>query len=202
MKTLIGKKIGMMQYYTDSGLSVPATVLDVSNNYITRKVLKDDKVVLVEVGKDKKKNFNKSEEGMYKSLGFVPVITEASTKEITDLELASVITPEIFKVGDKVSVSGISKGKGFAGGVKRYGFHGGSRTHGQSDRERAPGSIGSGTTLGRVFKGTRMAGHMGVDNMTIKNLKVLMVDSEKNLIVVKGSVPGTSNRSYLVIKGK
>lgn len=202
MKTLIGKKIGMMQYYTDSGLSVPATVLDVSNNYITKKVLKDDKVVLVEVGKDKKKNFNKSEEGMYKSLGFVPVITEASTKEITDLELASVITPEIFKVGDKVSVSGISKGKGFAGGVKRYGFHGGSRTHGQSDRERAPGSIGSGTTLGRVFKGTRMAGHMGVDNMTIKNLKVLMVDSEKNLIVVKGSVPGTSNRSYLVIKGK
>ncbi len=202
MKTLIGKKIGMIQFYTDAGLSVPATVLDVSNNYLTKKVVKDQKIVLVEVGKDKKKNFNKAEEGMYKQLGFVPVITEASTKEQTDLELASVISPEIFKVGDKISISGVSKGKGFAGGVKRHGFHGGPRTHGQSDRERSPGSIGSGTTLGRVMKGTRMAGHMGVDNMTIKNLKVLMVDSEKSVMVVKGSVPGTNNNSYVVIKGK
>lgn len=109
---------------------------------------------------------------------------------------------DIFRPGDKVDVSGISKGKGFAGSVKRFGFAGGPRTHGQSDRERAPGSSGSTTTPGRVYKGKRRPGHMGVDKVTVKNMKVLEVDIEKKLIVLIGSVPGANNYTLLKLSKK
>lgn len=115
------------------------------------------------------------------------VRTEEAAKPGTEIKLE-----EMIKEGDVVDVQGISKGKGFAGGVKRYHFKGGPRTHGQSDRERAPGSIGSTTTPGRVYKGKKMAGHMGVDTVTIRNLKVLAVDAEKKQIIVGGSVPGAN----------
>ncbi len=111
-------------------------------------------------------------------------------------------TSGMFKAGDKVDVIGISKGKGFAGGVKRYHFHGGPKTHGQSDRWRAPGSVGSNTTPGRVFKGLRMAGHMGSQRVTASNLTVLQADPERNLILIKGAVPGTANGMVLVGKSR
>jgi large subunit ribosomal protein L3 len=106
----------------------------------------------------------------------------------------------LFKPGDKITVTGISKGRGFAGGVKRYHFHGGPKTHGQSDRNRAPGSIGSTTTPGRVYKGTRMAGHMGDDRVTVRNMEVLKADVERNLLLVKGPVPGAKNGLLLIGK--
>ena len=105
----------------------------------------------------------------------------------------------IFEQGEKVNVTGISKGKGFQGGVKRYNFRGGPKTHGQSDRHRAPGSIGAGTTPGRVLKGMRMAGRMGGDRVTVKNLEIVLSDPDRNLLLVKGAVPGRRN-SLLVIK--
>ena len=108
----------------------------------------------------------------------------------------------IFKAGDKVDVIGISKGKGFAGGVKRYHFHGGPKTHGQSDRWRAPGSVGSNTTPGRVFKGLRMAGHMGSQRVTASNLTVLQADPARNLILIIGAVPGAANGMVLVQKSR
>jgi large subunit ribosomal protein L3 len=106
----------------------------------------------------------------------------------------------MFEAGEKVNVTGVSKGKGFQGGVKRYNFRGGPKTHGQSDRHRAPGSIGAGTTPGRVIKGMRMAGRMGGDKVTVKNLDVVMVDAERNLLLVKGAVPGHRNSLLLISK--
>jgi large subunit ribosomal protein L3 len=106
------------------------------------------------------------------------------------LKEGQVIAADMFKVGDLVDVIGVSKGKGFAGGVKRYNFRGGPKTHGQSDRWRAPGSVGSTTTPGRVLKGQRMAGHMGVDRVTVRNLQVIEVNTDRNLILVKGAIPG------------
>jgi large subunit ribosomal protein L3 len=116
-----------------------------------------------------------------------------------NLELGKQFDTSLFVVGESVDIVGTSKGKGFQGGVKRHGFRGGPKTHGQSDRTRAPGSIGSGTTPGRVLKGTRMAGHMGDDRVTIKKLQVIQTDPGRNLLVVKGSVPG-ANGGLLMIK--
>ena len=123
---------------------------------------------------------------------------ETKCDDYEELEVGSQIDVGIFEVGEKVNVTGVSKGKGFQGGVIRYNFRGGPKTHGQSDRHRAPGSIGAGTTPGRVIKGMRMAGRMGGDKVTVKNLDVLMIDLEKNILLVKGAVPGHRN-SVLVI---
>lgn len=136
------------------------------------------------------------------ALGPFKVLREVELQEgITPdkLELGSEFKADIFKMGESVDIVGVTKGKGFQGGVKRHGFHGGPKTHGQSDRTRAPGSIGSGTTPGRVLKGTRMAGHMGNARMTAKKLQVIQADAERNLLVVKGSVPG-ANGGLLTIK--
>lgn len=127
---------------------------------------------------------------------------EQKTDRKQQLKMGDIVkVSDVFKVGDKVSVTGISKGKGFAGVVKRWGFAGGPRTHGQSDRERAPGSIGQTTTPGRVFKGKKMAGRMGGKRVTVKGLKVLEVDKEKNLLVVKGLVPGPKGGLLTIKKG-
>jgi large subunit ribosomal protein L3 len=135
-------------------------------------------------------------------LGPFKVLREVKPQEGTtleSLELGSKFDASLFSVGESVDIVGTSKGKGFQGGVKRHGFRGGPKTHGQSDRTRAPGSIGSGTTPGRVLKGTRMAGHMGNERVTVKKLQVIQADPERNLLVVKGSVPG-ANGSLLMIK--
>ncbi|MGB9640103.1 MAG: 50S ribosomal protein L3, partial [Anaerolineales bacterium] len=127
-------------------------------------------------------------------------LREFREKEPGVEEGEKVTVDQVFDSGDLVDVSGVSKGKGFAGGVKRYHFHGGKKTHGQSDRWRAPGSRGSGTTPGRVFRGARGAGHMGNDNVTVQNLKVVLVDGERNLLGVRGAVPGPKG-GLLMIKG-
>ena len=135
-------------------------------------------------------------------LGPFKVLREVQLQEgvtLENLELGSKFDASLFVIGEAVDIVGTSKGKGFQGGVKRHGFRGGPKTHGQSDRTRAPGSIGSGTTPGRVLKGTRMAGHMGNERVTVKKLQVIQADPERNLLVVKGSVPG-ANGGLLMIK--
>jgi large subunit ribosomal protein L3 len=135
-------------------------------------------------------------------LGPFKVLREVSLQEgvaTEGLELGAKFDASLFKVGESVDIIGTSKGKGFQGGVKRHGFSGGPKTHGQSDRTRAPGSIGSGTTPGRVLKGTRMAGHMGHERVTVKKLQVIQADAERNLLLVKGSVPG-ANGGLLMIR--
>lgn len=129
------------------------------------------------------------------------ITREVRTEEILEPK-TEIQLDEVLKVGDTVAVTGITKGKGFAGGVKRHGFHGGPRTHGQSDRERAPGASGTGTTPGRVLKGKRMAGHMGVTKVTISGLKITETDPENNLVVVKGAVPGADRYTLLTIVKK
>ena len=122
--------------------------------------------------------------------------------DLGDSQVGQIVDVSIFQPGDFVDVTGISKGKGFAGGMKRHHFSGGPKTHGQSDRARAPGSVGAGTTPGRVFKGTPMAGHMGSQTITTSNLKVVRVDTERNLILVKGSVPGSKNTILSIKESK
>jgi large subunit ribosomal protein L3 len=126
-------------------------------------------------------------------------LREFKARDIDTVEVGQRVTVGIFKPGDIIDIAGVSKGKGFQGVVKRHGFRGGPRTHGQSDRLRAPGSIGAGTTPGRVYKGTRMAGRMGNERVTVQNLRVVQVDEERNLLVVRGSVPG-ANEGLLMIR--
>lgn len=201
MKLLIGKKIGMTQIYDQkTGVASVVTVLDVSGNVISKVLKTSDKLTHIEIGKDKKKKSIKADVGNYKELGFVPL-----QKSVLRIEGDNnfVIGKELdlteYKEGKYVDITGYSKGKGFAGVVKRYGMKGGPRTHGQSDRERAIGSIGMRTIPGRVWKGKRMAGHMGADKFTIKNLKIVKADLEDKLLLVGGSVPG-ANGDYVLIK--
>jgi len=134
---------------------------------------------------------NRPEQGHRKASGYMSrYLREVPVDSVDDVQVGQVIKVDQFAPGDLVDVTGTSKGRGFQGGVKRHGFRGGPKTHGQSDRHRAPGSIGSSATPGRVFKGLRMAGHMGVERVTVQNLKVMRVDPERNLLLVKGSVPG------------
>lgn len=198
MKVLIGKKIGMTQVFDqETGKLTPVTAIDVSGNVVAR-LLNQDGKELVEVGLGKKKKASSDRRGQYKKIGFVPQMTFRSTR-FDQVEEGVELNANLFEVGEKIDVIGTTKGKGFAGVMKRHGFKGGKRTHGQSDRDRAPGSIGSGTTPGRVLKGKKMAGRMGRDRQTIKNLKVISVDPENNLVTVSGSIPGR-NKSYVVIK--
>ena len=126
-------------------------------------------------------------------------LREVKARDISEYSVGQVLNADIFAEGELVDVTGTSKGRGFQGGVKRHGFAGGPKTHGQSDRHRAPGSIGSSATPGRVFKGMRMAGHMGNDRVTVQNLKVIRVDTERNLLLIEGSVPGP-NQGLLIIR--
>ena len=127
---------------------------------------------------------------------------EVSADDVSTVDVGEEVSVGIFEVGEKVNVTGTSKGKGFQGGVKRYNFRGGPKTHGQSDRHRAPGSIGAGTTPGRVIKGMRMAGRMGGDKVTVKHLEVVMIDSDRNLLLVKGGVPGHKDALVVIRKSE
>lgn len=199
-KIILGKKIGMTQIFSETGEVLPVTVLDVSDNYISRHVkATKEGVSHYEIGKDKKRIVNKSEKGLYQEQTpkFKVVVKQSENLP----EVKSIVDIDSFKEGEKVSVIGITKGKGFQGVVKRWGFHGGPRTHGASDRERAPGSIGLRTIPGRVFKGKKMGGHMGVALKNIKNLKIVKLDKENNLMLVSGAVPGARG-SYLIVKSK
>ena len=184
MKAILGIKKGMTRIF-DGEKAVPVTVLDVSGCKVAK--INEGKVELA-LGE---KKGNKAVQGQYKELGFVPRYTKVFEGSLgEDIKVGSDIKAEIFEKGESITLNGISKGKGFAGVVKRYGFKGGPRTHGQSDRLRAPGSIGAGADPGRVFKGTRMGGRMGTDKITIKNKRI--VDVKDTYILVSGPVPGSN----------
>lgn len=195
MQTIIGAKKGMTQIFTEDGTVVPVTIIDVSNVSVVAHLKSGDNVSHVVLGKDVNKNANKSEKGKYSE---VPRFAKAVKVGADIPEIKSEQSLAGFAVGDKVKVSGITKGKGFQGVVKRWGFAGGTRTHGQSDRQRHPGSIGQRMTPGRVFKGLKMGGHMGVASKSVLNLKIMAIDTENKLVLVKGAVPGAVN-SYVVI---
>ncbi len=194
MKGLIGKKIGMTQIFDESGAALPVTLIEAGPCYVTqvRNPERDGySAVQLGFGETAAKRLSSGRIGHLKRNDLPPLryLREFRVKD-PDLKEGDQVTVATFAVGDRVDVMGISKGKGFQGGMKRHGFSGGPITHGQSDRQRSPGSIGATSTPGRVFKGTRMAGHMGVERVTAQNLRVEMVDPERNLLAVLGSVPG------------
>ncbi len=204
MKLLITQKKGMSQLFNEKGNVIPVTILDAKSNVVVGKksVEKDGYSALI-IGRGVKKTASKSETGKYKGLKSVPQWTKEmkikNAEEIQDLNVGDEIELD-FEVGDKVVTTSETKGKGFQGVVKRWGFHGGPKTHGQSDRHRHPGSIGSGTTPGRVYKGKKMGGRMGNDVQTVKGLKIMKVDKENGLIAVSGSVPGSRGDIVLLKK--
>ena len=204
MSGLIGKKIGMTSIFDENGKNIPCTVIEAGPCVVTQ--VRTDEVdgyEALQLGFDDKseKNVTKAQKKHFEKAGVDP---KKKVVEIKDFEqehkLGDVLTVELFEEGDFVDVSGVSKGKGFQGVVKRHGFGGvGQSTHGQHNRLRAPGSIGASSYPSRVFKGMRMAGRMGGSKVTVQNLKVLKVVQDKNLIVVKGCVPGHKN-SYVIVQ--
>jgi large subunit ribosomal protein L3 len=204
---LIGRKLGMSQVFDDTGVVHPVTVIECGPNVVTQiKTTEKDGYEAVQLGFGLDKRLNKPEQGHRRSSGFMSrTLRELQADNYGEFEIGQVIKADTFETGELVDVTGTSKGRGFQGGVKRHGFKGGPKTHGQSDRHRAPGSIGSSATPGRVFKGLRMAGHMGHERVTIQNLTVLRVDPERNLLLVQGSVPGPINGIVIVrraVKGQ
>ncbi len=194
LKGLIGKKIGMTQIFNDVGEAIPITLVEAGPCYVTQlRDVEHDGYTAVQLGfgETASRRLSGGELGHLKRNDLNPLrhLREFRVKEV-DVEEGDQITVESFEIGDHVDVVGRSKGRGFAGVVKRYGFSGGPKTHGQSDRHRAPGSIGATSGTSRVFPGKRMPGHMGNHRVTSQNLKVVLVDAERNLIGVHGSVPG------------
>ncbi len=200
IQALIGTKLGMTQIFDDTGRAVPVTVLKVGPCVVTQlRTEERDGYEAVQLGFQESKRLNSPQRGHQKAAGSsMKHLREVETADVSTHSVGDVVDCSIFNAGDFVDVTGTSKGKGFAGVVKRHGFAGGPKTHGQSDRHRAPGSIGSSATPGRVFKGMRMAGRMGNDRTTVQNLVIERVDPEKNLILVRGSVPGAKQSLVIV----
>ncbi|MGY5848184.1 50S ribosomal protein L3 [Salegentibacter sp. HM20] len=201
MSGLIGKKVGMTSIFDENGKNIPCTVIEAGPCVVTQVRTKEvDGYEALQLGFDDKKTANKAAEGHAKKAGSVAKRKVVEFKGFEgDFKLGDAITVEHFREGEFVDVSGTSKGKGFQGVVKRHGFGGvGQATHGQHNRLRAPGSIGAASYPARVFKGMKMAGRMGGDQVKVENLRVLKVVADKNLIVVKGAVPGHKN-SYVII---
>jgi large subunit ribosomal protein L3 len=190
----------MSQIFDDAGLAHPVTVIEVGPCVVTQvKTQEQDGYEAVQLGFGLDSRLNRPDRGHRQASGFMSrTLREVEADDVSEFTVGQVIKADAFAEGDLIDVIGTSKGRGFQGGVKRHGFKGGPRTHGQSDRLRAPGSIGSSATPGRVFKGMRMAGRMGNDRVTVQNLKVLRVDAERNLLLVEGSVPGSNQGTVLV----
>jgi large subunit ribosomal protein L3 len=203
LEGLIGKKLGMTQLFDDSGVIHAVTVVAAGPVVVTQvKTASKEGYDAVQVGYGEKKRPNKPMKGHFNKLGDFRMLREFKVLGDGEYSLGDNVGIEIFNEGDLVDVTGVSRGRGFAGGVRRHGFHGGPKTHGQSDRHRAPGSIGSGTTPGRVLKGQKMAGHMGAEQVTAKNLKVLAKDEGKGLLLIAGAVPGATNGTVTVTVAK
>lgn len=200
MKALIGKKIGMSQIFEENGVVVPVTILDVTENFVAKTLKSGETVSHIEISKDRKvKNTNKADQGNYKVLNFVPKFKKVLKNDNSELIEGAELKADVFAKNDVVKVTGITKGKGYRSAVQKWGFAGGPKTHGASDRERAPGSLGTRTIPGRVFKGKKMAGHVGTLQRTVSNLKIAYVDAEQGIVAVRGAVPGAKN-SYVLIK--
>lgn len=216
IQTILGAKSEMRNVFNKLGHSIPVTTIVAEPNVVVG--MRKDRVIL---GLGKKKRAKKTENAYVKVAGYSPKFVKEVTMRKHSIEkspqapeaisqqnqikepqinLGDKVTVSIFESGDKVKVTGTTKGRGFAGVVKRWGFAGGPKTHGQSDRHRAPGSIGAGTTPGRVYKGKKMAGHMGNARLTVTGLEVIEVDEGKNILLVKGAVPGPKNGLLIVEK--
>lgn len=223
IKGLLGQKIGMTQIFTEKGEAVPVTVIKLGPCIVTQiRTTENDGYEAVQIGygEAKAKGLSRPEIGHLLGKGairgfkknelkdladrngrlIVRHLREFEADDVTAHNIGDLLKVDLFQAGQKVDVSGTSKGRGFAGVVKRHNFRGGPRTHGQSDRLRAPGSIGSGTTPGRVWKGMRMAGRMGGKRVTVQNLEVVQVLPEQDLLLLKGSVPGARNGLVMVRK--
>jgi len=191
---IIGRKIGMTQVFGEDGRVEQVTAIEAGPCFITQiKRVAKEGYDAVQLGFGEAKRLNQPQKGHLKQVGMLKHLREFKVSDIESIEIGHKVDVSIFQAGDVVDVSGISKGKGFAGVVKRHHFGGGPKTHGQSDRHRAPGSIGATTTPGRVLKGMRMAGHMGNERVTVRRLKVVAADPERNLLLVQGAVPGARN---------
>jgi len=197
MVGIIGKKIGMTRYFTENGESISATLIEAGPcDVVQIKTEKTDGYSAVQLGFQdiREKLVNKPKKGHFKKANVAPKRILKEFRDFDrDVKVGDNIKVDIFNENDIIKVSGYSKGKGFAGVVKKYDFRGGPKTHGQSDRLRTPGSIGQSSDPKRVFKGMRMAGRMGNSRTTISNLRILKIDAEKNLLLIKGSVPGSRN---------
>ena len=194
LQGFLGRKIGMTQVFRDDGRVVPVTIIEAGPCLVTQiKTTETDGYEAVQLGFLEAKKPNKPMRGHMRSGQVSRYLREVKADDVNEFRVGQSISVDIFEPGDRVDLIGRSKGRGFAGVMKRHGFHGGPRTHGQSDRARAPGSIGGGTTPGRVYKGMKMAGHMGDRRITAKGLEVIRVDPERNLLMVKGGVPGATN---------
>jgi large subunit ribosomal protein L3 len=204
MKGLIGKKVGMTQLFDDAGNLIPVTLIEAGPCYVTqvRNPAKERyAAVQLGFGESKPKRLSGGQLGHLKRHDLPPLryLREFRISNTEEISEGDTLTVEVFSVGDRVDVVGISKGKGFAGGIKRHGFARQPKTHGQSDRTRAPGSHGATSTPGRVFKGSRGPGHMGSVKVSAQNLRIEFVDPEKNLLAIRGSIPGARN-GIVVIK--
>jgi large subunit ribosomal protein L3 len=205
INALLGTKQNMSTRFTKQGFRIPVTNIVAEPNVVVS--LKDTRIVL---GLGSTKRSKKTENAIVKTVGHTPRFIKEVQFPQTNLNQedqnlkkptpGDKITVSVFEVGDEVKITGTTKGKGFAGSVKRWNFAGGPKTHGQSDRHRAPGSIGQGTTPGRVFKGKKMAGHMGDAKLTVTGLEVIEIDPTKNTLVVKGAVPGARNGFVIIQK--
>jgi large subunit ribosomal protein L3 len=200
---LIGRKRGMTQLFQPDGTMVAVSVLEVVPNTVTRlRTTERDGYTAVQLGTDEKKKLTKPLAGQLGDLPSLGTLREFRMDDVTDYEVGQTLAiGDVFADGDLVDVTGVSKGKGFAGHIKRHNFHRGPKTHG-SDHHREPGSIGPGTTPGRVYKGVRMAGHMGDERVTTKKVQVVRTDADRNLLMVRGSLPGARGGLILVKKAQ
>ncbi|MEW6033779.1 MAG: 50S ribosomal protein L3 [Chloroflexota bacterium] len=196
---LLGKKIGMTQVFAPEGRIVSVTAIEAGPCTVTQvKTMARDGYDAVQLGFGEAKRVNSPQKGHLGKLGKLRYLREITANDVSGIEVGQKVDASLFNKGDLVDITGMSKGKGFAGGVKRHHFHGGPKTHGQSDRHRGPGSVGATTSPGRVWKGQRMAGHMGSARVTVQRLEVLEADPVRNLLLVKGAVPGP-NRGLVVV---
>jgi large subunit ribosomal protein L3 len=209
LKGILGRKVGMTQLLTATGTVVPVTVIEAGPCYITQiKTAILDGYTAIQLGFEevKPRRLTKGEVGHLRrrnaNLPALRILREIRLKNVEEFAVGQKLLADVFEAGERVDVKGVSKGRGFQGGVKRHGFHGGPRTHGQSDRLRAPGASSSGTTPGRIYKGKRMAGHMGSAPVTVSNLRIELVDPERNMLAVRGAIPGARGGLVLITEAR
>ena len=198
---IIGKKVGMTQVFGERGKMEAVTLILAGPCTITQvQSTAKEGYNAVQLGFGQAKRLTKGEQGHLKDLGKFRYLREFGVEDATAVKVGDKVDVSAFQPGDRVDVIGVSKGKGYAGVVKRHHFHGGPKTHGQTDRHRAPGAIGATTSPGRVLKGLRMSGHTGMDRVTTRHLEVFKTDPEKNLLLVRGAVPGNRDGLLLISK--
>jgi len=201
---LVGRKVGMTRVFSDDGVSTPVTVIEVEPNRVSQiKTVETDGYTAVQVitGTRRASRVTKPLAGHYRKAGVEPGrgAWEFRVDSVDGVELGSEIHVDIFKQGQVVDVAGVSKGKGFQGGIKRHNFTMQDATHGNSISHRSNGSIGQNQTPGRVFKGKKMSGHMGAENVTTQNLQIVRIDAERNLVLIRGAVPGAKSGDVVIL---